>query len=212
MGDLEEAKRLLGEALKKCGHYASQDDLAEARIAIKDALSLLENMEEGEAMPRDCPLCQTPLRCVECGWAPINEPPAEDVGCPLSDAMGGEESCEDCPEREPADEVAMTDSCSGDCPPPAEEPEPADLVLEDHLDGRDWRERYPTDEPIQPIQMSRYEITEKGRQAAEEPEKEGKATRTYDANKKEWFCSNCLDTISSGCDECPSCGASMEGE
>jgi hypothetical protein len=66
--------------------------------------------------------------CGETSWykTPPVEPQAPKgkdpfIGGPLSD-RSSEEPCEDCPEREPADEVAMTDSCSGECPPPTEEP------------------------------------------------------------------------------------------
>lgn len=44
----EDVQRQLGIVLDKCSHYSTQDDLAEARIAAKDALAVLDNMEGGE--------------------------------------------------------------------------------------------------------------------------------------------------------------------
>lgn len=82
-------KRNLEKALDKCWEYASKDDIADARIAIIDALSVLENMEEGEAItvdsirPLEPPIAFDQI-CPRCGIAfrdhPIRckEPPAEE--------------------------------------------------------------------------------------------------------------------------------------
>lgn len=52
MSDLEEAKRLLGEALEKLECYAEGDRGYGASLKITEALSLLEKVEEARRPPK----------------------------------------------------------------------------------------------------------------------------------------------------------------